>query len=138
MISGGYFAFGSALEGKISSIFGFWCFCERGGGQRTQRGIKGGMAYPLSTHESRVKAMEQAMARAGVPKWLTVAAVACAEEHRMLSDAQKRRLRRERAVPAQKGIRERMRLEANADFLRRHPEYAPAEVGLASPAPPGR
>ena len=79
--------------------------------------------------------MKQAMARAGVPDWLIVAAVAASEEQRMLSATQKRRLQRKRAVT---GVRERMRLEANADFLRRHPEYAPAEVGLASPAAPGR
>ena len=96
------------------------------------------MAYPLLTPEARIKAMEQAMARAGVPEWLIVAAVACAEEQHTLSDAQKRRLRRKRADPARKGIRARMKAEANADFLRRHPEFAPAEVGLASPAPPGR
>ena len=87
--------------------------------------------YPLSTHKNRVEAMEKAMARAGVPTWLILAAVACAEDQRMLSDAQKRRLRRERANPAQKGIRERMRLEANADFLRRHPEYADTNGPLA-------
>ena len=82
--------------------------------------------------------MEQAMARAGVPAWLIQAAVACAEEHRVLSATQKSRLRRKGAVPREIGVRERDRIAANADFLRRHPEYAPDEVGLASPAPPGR
>ena len=129
---------GPLCVAKSAVFTGFGVMVRGGDGQQTQNGVKGGMPYLVSTHENRVEAMERAMARAGVPEWLIRAAVACAEEHRTLSGAQKKRLWRKRTDPARIGIRKRMREEANADFLRRHPEYAPAEVGLASPAPPGR
>lgn len=82
------------------------------------------MKHTGSTHEERIEAMKRSMARAGVPEWHIQSAVACAEEQRMLSDTQKRRLRRKGAIPGEIGIRERMRREANESFLRRHPEFA--------------